>query len=143
MVTEMVFNGTSSSTPSRSTLLPTAAPNEVNAPVEGRNLLKRFNLKNPKKLKYQSKASRKVHQDPDAHVLLDYMIDGKMVQITGDELQYILDKKEQMERAAKNAELSKDELMKVAAEIVNEVGVKVSDNKHFLNIQDVNLKEHN
>nr|GEU77141.1 protein kinase, ATP binding site-containing protein [Tanacetum cinerariifolium] len=40
------------------------------------------------------KASRKVHPDPDGPVLINYEIDKKMVQITNDELQAHLDKKE-------------------------------------------------
>ncbi|GJZ31536.1 hypothetical protein Tco_0576583 [Tanacetum coccineum] len=39
------------------------------------------------------KASRRVRLDPGAPVLIEYMIDGKMVQITHDQLQAYLDKK--------------------------------------------------
>nr|GEV81915.1 hypothetical protein [Tanacetum cinerariifolium] len=68
------------------------------------------------------KASRKVHSNPDAAVLIDYMIDGKRVYITHDELQAYLNKKEQMEHAARDAELSKPIIMKVDAKAVNEAG---------------------
>ncbi|GJR35554.1 zinc finger, CCHC-type containing protein [Tanacetum coccineum] len=53
------------------------------------------------------KESRKVSQDPDALVLIEYMIEGKMVQITHDKLQVYLDKTEKMEQTMWEAELNK------------------------------------
>ncbi|GJR59798.1 hypothetical protein Tco_1501960 [Tanacetum coccineum] len=59
----------------------------------------------------------------------------------------ILDKKEQMEQAAKNSELSKHEIINVVGEVVSEVGVKISRGKEFIKNQDAHLKvihkEHN
>ncbi|GJT15960.1 hypothetical protein Tco_0874666 [Tanacetum coccineum] len=48
-----------------------------------------------------------------------------MVLITHDELYAHLDKKEKMEQAAKEAELSKLDIMKVAAKLVNEAEVQI------------------
>ncbi|GJV13838.1 hypothetical protein Tco_1355379 [Tanacetum coccineum] len=71
------------------------------------------------------KASRKVYPDLDAPVLIEYMIDGKKVLITHDELKAHLDKKEKMKQAAKEAELSKLDIMKVATKLVNEAEVQI------------------
>ncbi|GKA21587.1 hypothetical protein Tco_0701576 [Tanacetum coccineum] len=67
----------------------------------------------------------KVDKDPDAPVLIEYMIYGKKVLITHDELYAHLDKKEKMEQATKEAELSKLDIMKVAAKLVNEAEVQI------------------
>ncbi|GJV21050.1 ribonuclease H-like domain-containing protein [Tanacetum coccineum] len=58
-------------------------------------------------------ASRKVSQDPDALVLIEYMIEGKMVQITHDKLQVYLDKTEKMEQTMWEAELNNPEIMRL------------------------------
>ncbi|GJY68812.1 hypothetical protein Tco_0471794 [Tanacetum coccineum] len=63
------------------------------------------------------KALRKVRMDLDALILIEYMIDGKMVHITHDQLQAHLVKKEKMKQAMKEAELSKPKIMKVATEM--------------------------
>nr|GEU62320.1 putative ribonuclease H-like domain-containing protein [Tanacetum cinerariifolium] len=86
------------------------------------------------------KASRKVHSNPDAPVLIDCMIDGKMVHITHDELQAYLDKKEQMKHATRYAELSKPKIMKVDAKAVNEAGFQVLGSKEFLKHQETHLQ---
>ncbi|GKB29428.1 hypothetical protein Tco_0868829 [Tanacetum coccineum] len=116
MVTEMfqALKGSSFSTPSGSTPMPTTTPTKVNAHVGGRTLqmssikvhlwqvLKRsggssfITLKADKnkgiaKETNESppnlvKALKKVHPNLDAPVLIDYMIDGKMVKITSDKL---------------------------------------------------------
>ncbi|GKD70685.1 hypothetical protein Tco_1324775, partial [Tanacetum coccineum] len=62
------------------------------------------------------KASRKVSQDPDALVLIEYMIEGKMVQITHDKLQVYLDKTEKMEQTMWEAELNNPEIMRARNE---------------------------
>ncbi|GKF17876.1 hypothetical protein Tco_0062794, partial [Tanacetum coccineum] len=71
-------------------------------------------------------ALRKVHMDLDALILIEYMIDRKMVHITHDQLQAHLVKKEKMKQAMKEAELSKPKIMKVATEMVNESMVQIS-----------------
>ncbi|GJW35552.1 hypothetical protein Tco_0058472 [Tanacetum coccineum] len=69
------------------------------------------------------KASKKVCQNPNALILIDWEIDVKMVKIINDEFQAILDKKEQMKQVVKEVELSKPEVMKVATDMVIEAGL--------------------
>nr|GEY92392.1 hypothetical protein [Tanacetum cinerariifolium] len=57
---------------------------------------------------------------------------GNMIHLTGEEIQAYLDKKEQMEKATKNAELSKPETIKVIGEVVSDDGVKISGGKEFI-----------
>ncbi|GJX32530.1 hypothetical protein Tco_0242385 [Tanacetum coccineum] len=111
MVTKMfqAFKGASSSTPSRSAL-PTAAISEVHSPIGGRicsypevtpsskaiHITKAggSSFTTPRDDKGKGiateshpsppklvKASREICQDPDAPILINYMIDGKMVQL--------------------------------------------------------------
>ncbi|GJX30123.1 hypothetical protein Tco_0238202 [Tanacetum coccineum] len=103
---------------------------------KGKGIARETNTSPPKLVR----DSRQVCQDPDAHVLINYMIVGKMVQITGDELQAIMDKKKQMKHAAKNVELSKPKIIKVVEEVANEAGVKFSGGKDFVKHQDAHLK---
>ncbi|GJU31206.1 hypothetical protein Tco_1174795 [Tanacetum coccineum] len=79
-------------------------------------------------------------QDPDALILIDYEIDGIMHKITHEELHDILDKKEQMEQAVKEIELSKPEIKKVVVEVVNEAEVQIKGNKDLLKHQNAHLK---
>nr|GEV45722.1 hypothetical protein [Tanacetum cinerariifolium] len=67
------------------------------------------------------KTSREVQMDPNAPVLINWESDGKIIQITNDELHEILDKKEHIEQAMKEAELelSKPKIMKVVAKVFN------------------------
>ncbi|GJW15325.1 hypothetical protein Tco_0019458 [Tanacetum coccineum] len=88
------------------------------------------------------KALMKVCVDPNAPILIEYMIRGKMVQITHDQLQTYLEKKEEIELAIKEAELSKPEITKVAAEVVNKTEVQILGNKKFLKHQDAHLQVH-
>ncbi|GJT15332.1 hypothetical protein Tco_0874038 [Tanacetum coccineum] len=52
----------------------------------------------PSPLKFL-KASREVRPDPDGLVLINWEVDGKIIQILNDQQQEYLDKKEQMDRA--------------------------------------------
>ncbi|GKC18472.1 hypothetical protein Tco_1020622 [Tanacetum coccineum] len=54
-------------------------------------------------------------------------IDGKIVQILNDQLQAYLDKKEQIERAEKEVELSKPEIIKIATKVVYEAEVQIKE----------------
>nr|GEW18397.1 hypothetical protein [Tanacetum cinerariifolium] len=131
MITKMVFNGTSSSTPLGSILLPTAAPSEVNAPVGGFIKPKTIVLEVPITVSsstpkltdpllevtpFETGSSSFITPKSNKGNVIDKETDSLPPKLS------ILDKKEKMELAAKNAELSKDELMKAAAKIVNEVG---------------------
>ncbi|GJZ70750.1 hypothetical protein Tco_0634601 [Tanacetum coccineum] len=89
------------------------------------------------------KALRILHPDPDAPLLIDYKIDGQIVKLAGDQLGEILDKKEKMEKDALNDELSKNDVIKVVPDVVNETGVIISGIKDFLKHQDAHLKVHN
>nr|GEW18396.1 putative reverse transcriptase domain-containing protein [Tanacetum cinerariifolium] len=129
MITKMVFNGTSSSTPLGSILLPTAAPSEVNAPVGGFIKPKTIVLEVPITVSsstpkltdpllevtpFETGSSSFITPKSNKGNVIDKETDSLPPKLS------ILDKKEKMELAAKNAELSKDELMKAAAKIVNE-----------------------
>ncbi|GKB44429.1 hypothetical protein Tco_0889371 [Tanacetum coccineum] len=124
-------------TPSKVTPITKAGGSSFITPKanKGKSIAKESDPSLPKLVR----AIKQVHQDLDALVLFDYMHDGKMVQITGDKLQAIMDKKEQMEKTTKDIELSKPTIMKVAIEIVNEIEVQISCNKEFLKHQDTYL----
>nr|GEZ65390.1 hypothetical protein [Tanacetum cinerariifolium] len=69
------------------------------------------------------KASLKIHPDPDTPIWVTYMIHEKMYQLTKDEIQAYLDKEEKIEQVAKEAKLSKPELIKVVHEKAAKAGV--------------------
>ncbi|GKC28385.1 hypothetical protein Tco_1035679 [Tanacetum coccineum] len=78
------------------------------------------------------KASKKVCQNPNALILIDWEIDVKMVKIINDELQAILDKKVQMKQVVKEVELSKPKVMKVVTDVVIKAGLIVKGSKDFI-----------
>ncbi|GKD19926.1 hypothetical protein Tco_1209084 [Tanacetum coccineum] len=90
----------------------------------------------------QPKKSTKVHRDPDAPVLVPYEIHGKLYHLTEEQIQAHLDKEEKMEQAAKEARLSKHELIKVVHEEATKDGVnpkalsRKKGGHEFLKIQD-------
>ncbi|GKA73796.1 hypothetical protein Tco_0780098 [Tanacetum coccineum] len=86
------------------------------------------------------KASREVRVNPNGPVLIDLEIYGKIVQILNAQLQAYLDKKEQMEQAEKEDELSKHEIMKVVAEVFHETKVQIKRAKDFIKHQDAEFK---
>nr|GEY04393.1 hypothetical protein [Tanacetum cinerariifolium] len=61
-------------------------------------------------------ASTKVHQDPDAPVLVPYEIHGKLYHLTEEKILAQLDKEEKMKKAAREVRLSKKDLIKVIHE---------------------------
>ncbi|GJR75656.1 hypothetical protein Tco_0088021 [Tanacetum coccineum] len=69
------------------------------------------------------KALLKVRLDPDTPIRVPYLIHGKMYQLTEDEIQAHLDKEEKIEQVAKEANLSKHELIKVIQEEATKAGV--------------------
>ncbi|GJW87363.1 hypothetical protein Tco_0162703, partial [Tanacetum coccineum] len=80
-------------------------------------------------------------ENPDAPMLIEFEIDGKMIKIPHDQLQDHLDKNEQMNKAMKEAKLRKLVIIKVAAEVVNEVEVQIKGSKEFLKLQDAYLQD--
>nr|GEY70005.1 hypothetical protein [Tanacetum cinerariifolium] len=79
--------------------------------------------KSPRKL---VPASKEVRLDPDTPVLIPYEINGKMYQLTNEQIQAHLEKEEQIERAAQEAkmiELNKPALIKVVEEVSSEAEV--------------------
>ncbi|GJW61907.1 hypothetical protein Tco_0111242 [Tanacetum coccineum] len=65
-------------------------------------------------------ASRKVRHDPDALILVPYEINGRMYQLTEEQIQAHLDKEEMLKKSVEEAkllEMSKPELIKVDAEM--------------------------
>ncbi|GJR87586.1 hypothetical protein Tco_0211597 [Tanacetum coccineum] len=93
-----------------------------------------------------AKASLKVPPDHDTPIRVPYMIHGKMYQLTEDEIHAYLDKEEKLEQAAKEARLSKPELIKVAQEEATKAGVDLKilasskGGKEFRKIQDAEIK---
>nr|GEU39988.1 hypothetical protein [Tanacetum cinerariifolium] len=69
------------------------------------------------------KASTKVHPYPNTPLLVPYEIHGKMYQLTEEEIQARLNKVEKLEKAAKEARLSKSELIKVVHKEATKTGV--------------------
>nr|GEW02515.1 protein trichome birefringence-like 19 [Tanacetum cinerariifolium] len=104
---------------------------------KGKDITKELN---PTSLKLV-KVSKEIHPDPDAPLLTNYEIDGKMHHITDEELQALLDKMKQIKQVVKEHELSKTGVMKVAAEVVNEIRVIVKGIKDFIKHQDAHLKQ--
>ncbi|GKC43506.1 hypothetical protein Tco_1061228 [Tanacetum coccineum] len=95
------------------------------------------------------KALLKVHLDPDTPIRVPYMIHGKLYQLTEDEIQAHLDKEEKIEQVAKEANLSKPELIKVVQEEATKAGVdpkifaSAKGGQEFKKIQDAEIKVHN
>ncbi|GJU26671.1 hypothetical protein Tco_1165292 [Tanacetum coccineum] len=67
-------------------------------------------------------------------------VDGKIIQILNDQLQEYLDKKEMMDRAMKEAQLTKPVIKKVAAEIISETEVHIKGTKDFIKHQNAHFK---
>ncbi|GJU36025.1 hypothetical protein Tco_1184379 [Tanacetum coccineum] len=75
-------------------------------------------------------ASKEIHPDPDTLMLIPYEINGKLYQLTNEQIQAHLEKEEKLERAAQEAkliELNKPVMIKVVKEVVIEVGVDPID----------------
>ncbi|GKC59057.1 hypothetical protein Tco_1086655, partial [Tanacetum coccineum] len=95
------------------------------------------------------KASTKVRPDPDTLVLVPYEINGKMYKLTEEQIQAHLDKEEDLEKAVREAKLSKPELIKVVHEEATKARVDpkaLSSKKggqEFVKIQDAKIKVHN
>ncbi|GJV75097.1 hypothetical protein Tco_1506681 [Tanacetum coccineum] len=67
-------------------------------------------------------------------------VDGKIIQIPNDQLQEYIDKKERMERAMNEAQLSEPVIKKVAAKIVSKAKVQIKVTKNFIKHQDAHFK---
>ncbi|GKD42724.1 hypothetical protein Tco_1267369 [Tanacetum coccineum] len=92
------------------------------------------------------KSSTKVWPDPDAPILVPYEIPRKMYQLIEEQIQGHLDKEEKLEKATREARLSKPELIKVLHEEATkaEVDPKALASKEggqeFIKIQDAEIK---
>ncbi|GKE36631.1 hypothetical protein Tco_1460036 [Tanacetum coccineum] len=85
-------------------------------------------------------ASRKVHHDPDAPVLIPYELHGgKMSQLTHDQLAEIFEKQEKI----KITKLSKSEIMKVVIEEVKDIDVIISSSNEFVRHQEELIRFYN
>ncbi|GJY09414.1 hypothetical protein Tco_0377599 [Tanacetum coccineum] len=104
---------------------------ETSSRPEGSKVI--WSLRSPKK-------QRKVRQDLDAPILIDYEIEGKIYKITHEELPDHMDKKDKLEKVIKEADLSKHVIIKVAVEVVSEAEVEITGSKEFLKHQDGHLK---
>ncbi|GKF92472.1 hypothetical protein Tco_0279191, partial [Tanacetum coccineum] len=70
--------------------------------------------------------SRKVCQDTDALILIPYEINGRMYQLTEEQILAYLNKEEKIKKAVKEAkllEMTKSELIKVVHEEASNVGI--------------------
>ncbi|GJV53627.1 hypothetical protein Tco_1449368 [Tanacetum coccineum] len=71
-------------------------------------------------------ASKEVCSDPNTLVLIPYEINGKMYQLTNEQIHAHIEKEERMQKVAQEAkliELSKPELIKVAEEVASKAKV--------------------
>nr|GEU42962.1 hypothetical protein [Tanacetum cinerariifolium] len=98
------------------------------------------------------KASTNVQPDPDALILIPYEINGKLYQLTKEQIQDHLDNKEKLKKARREAkllEMNKPELIKVVHEEASKVGVdpkilaSAKGGQEFKRIQDAEIKVHN
>nr|GEV83765.1 hypothetical protein [Tanacetum cinerariifolium] len=96
-------------------------------------------------------AYKEVRQDPDAPVLITYETNGRMYQLTNEQIQACLAIKEQLEKATREArlmQLSKLELIKVVIKVATKVGVdpkalqSSKGGKEFLMQYDADLEVH-
>ncbi|GKD77167.1 hypothetical protein Tco_1339788 [Tanacetum coccineum] len=71
-------------------------------------------------------ASKEVCSDPNTPVLIHYEINGKMYQLTNEQIHAHIEKEEQIQKVAQEAklfELSNPELIKVVEEVASKAGV--------------------
>ncbi|GJQ92898.1 hypothetical protein Tco_0004037 [Tanacetum coccineum] len=71
-------------------------------------------------------ASRKIHHDPDAPILVPYEINGKIYQLTEEQIQAYLDKEEILKKTTEKAKLfamTKYELIKVVHKEASKAGI--------------------
>ncbi|GJU98140.1 retrovirus-related pol polyprotein from transposon TNT 1-94 [Tanacetum coccineum] len=134
MMTEMyaAFQGHSSSAPSGSVTLTLALTN-IQANVEGSQAtLKIDKVKGistesgDDPLKKLVKASSIVHPDPDKPVIVEFIINGRKVYLTEQEIQDYWDKEEQIKKVEEEARLnaiSKSEVIKVVREEAKKLGI--------------------
>ncbi|GJS50329.1 putative ribonuclease H-like domain-containing protein [Tanacetum coccineum] len=83
---------------------------------------------------------KEVRADHNGPVLINWEVDGIIVQIPNDQLQEYVDKKERMDIAMKEAQQSEPVIKKIAAEIVSEANVKIKGTKDFIKHQDAHIK---
>ncbi|GJS21948.1 hypothetical protein Tco_0450580 [Tanacetum coccineum] len=134
MMAEMyaAFQGHSSSAPSGSVTLTLALTN-IQANVEGSQAtLKIDKVKGistesgDDPLKKLVKASSIVHPDPDKPVIVEFIINGRKVYLTEQEIQDYWDKEEQIKKVEEEARLnaiSKSEVIKVVREEAKKLGI--------------------
>ncbi|GJV29422.1 hypothetical protein Tco_1385870 [Tanacetum coccineum] len=118
------------------------SPQATPKPDRGKGIARDTDESPPKLVK----ASTKVRPYPDTLLLVPYEIHGKMYQLTEKEIQARLDKEEKLEKAAREAMLSKPKLIKVVHEEATKAGVdpKVLSSKkggeEFLKSQSAKIK---
>ncbi|GJT82034.1 hypothetical protein Tco_1056376 [Tanacetum coccineum] len=96
-------------------------------------------------------ASKEIHPDPDTPMLIPYEINGKLYQLTNEQIHAHLKNEEKLERVAQEAKLiklNKHVLIKVVEEVASETGINPSalsgkkGGQEFLKQHDVELKVH-
>ncbi|GKB71269.1 hypothetical protein Tco_0932681 [Tanacetum coccineum] len=139
MVTKMFqdFKGISTSTPSGSASFPTVTQPEGEK-ISSKETTKEAEIKHVEKESEVEDVVMELVQEPQIH--------GKMYQLTDEEIPAHVDKEEKIEQAAKEALLSKPELIKVVHEEATKAGVdrkilaSAKGGQEFRKIQDAKIK---
>ncbi|GJX14515.1 hypothetical protein Tco_0206273 [Tanacetum coccineum] len=105
------------------TIISTSQPEPLVPQREGRGIVTDDQLEVQRKL---VSASKEVQPNPDAPILVPYETNGKIFQLTEEQIQAHMDKEEQIKKAAEEAkmfEMTKTEVIKVVQEEAEKIGL--------------------